>query len=57
EIPSERDQWQVDVEKRIQFAIDHAISRGLCKKGDKVISIQGWRGGAGNTNTMRILTA
>ncbi|OLY82224.1 Pyruvate kinase [Smittium mucronatum] len=57
DIPVERDQWQVDVENRIQFAIDHAISRGLCQKGDKVVSIQGWRGGVGNTNTMRILTA
>ncbi|PVU97998.1 hypothetical protein BB559_001840 [Furculomyces boomerangus] len=52
-----REKWQMDVDSRISFAIDHAISRGLCKKNDKIICIQGWRGGVGNTNTMRIMRA
>ncbi|KAJ1661830.1 Pyruvate kinase [Coemansia sp. RSA 1813] len=52
-----RDQWQNDVDERIQFAIAHALDAGLVKKDDVVISIQGWRGGVGNTNTMRILRA
>ncbi|KAJ2790855.1 Pyruvate kinase, partial [Coemansia helicoidea] len=49
--------WQNDVDERIQFAIAHALESGLVEKGDIVISIQGWRGGLGNTNTMRILCA
>ncbi|KAJ1761913.1 Pyruvate kinase [Coemansia sp. RSA 2523] len=52
-----RDQWQDDVEERIQFAIANALDAGLVQKNDVVISIQGWRGGVGNTNTMRILRA
>ncbi|KAJ1939466.1 Pyruvate kinase, partial [Linderina pennispora] len=52
-----RDQWQADVDDRIQFAIANALDAGLLKKDDVVISIQGWRGGVGNTNTMRILRA
>ncbi|KAJ1663883.1 Pyruvate kinase, partial [Coemansia sp. RSA 25] len=52
-----RDQWQNDVDERIQFAIANALDSGLLKKDDVVISIQGWRGGVGNTNTMRILRA
>ncbi|KAJ1866377.1 Pyruvate kinase [Coemansia sp. RSA 989] len=52
-----RDQWQNDVDERIQFAIANALDAGLVKKDDVVISIQGWRGGVGNTNTMRILRA
>ncbi|KAJ2616621.1 Pyruvate kinase [Coemansia sp. RSA 1365] len=52
-----RDQWQNDVDERIQFAIANALDAGLVKKDDIVISIQGWRGGVGNTNTMRILRA
>ncbi|KAI9506268.1 Pyruvate kinase [Coemansia sp. RSA 1358] len=52
-----RDEWQNDVDERIQFAIASALDSGLVKKDDVVISIQGWRGGVGNTNTMRILRA
>ncbi|KAJ1944545.1 Pyruvate kinase [Kickxella alabastrina] len=52
-----RDQWQNDVDERIQFAIANALDAGLLKKDDVVISIQGWRGGVGNTNTIRILRA
>ncbi|KAJ2302183.1 Pyruvate kinase, partial [Coemansia sp. RSA 2706] len=52
-----RDQWQNDVDERIQFAIANALDAGLVQKNDVVISIQGWRGGVGNTNTMRILRA
>ncbi|PVU93349.1 hypothetical protein BB561_003326 [Smittium simulii] len=49
--------WQKGVDSRIEYAVQHAISRNLCKKGDNVIVIQGWRGGVGNTNTMRIISA
>jgi len=33
------------------------IEDGLFKKGDVVVMIQGWKGGLGNTNTLRVLHA
>ncbi|KAJ1920728.1 Pyruvate kinase [Mycoemilia scoparia] len=50
------DEWQADVDLRIQFGIDNAVKLGILKPGDRIICIQGWRGGIGNTNTMRIIT-
>ena len=47
--------WIQDVESRIQNAIDLAISKGLAKLGDNVVLVTGWRGGIGNTNTLRII--
>ncbi|OMH85150.1 Pyruvate kinase [Zancudomyces culisetae] len=54
---ADREVWQMDVDARVQFAIDHAISRGLVSHGDLVVTVQGWRGGVGNTNTIRVLCA
>lgn len=53
-VDNERD-WQQDVEDRIIAGVDLAKSRGLIKTGDVAICIQGWRGGVGNTNTIRLL--
>jgi pyruvate kinase len=50
-----RDVWQEDVEARIQWALEMGIKYGLLKRGDSVIAVQGWKGGFGHTNTMRIL--
>jgi pyruvate kinase len=47
--------WQDDVDKRIQTAIDIGVKRGFMAKGNAIIAIQGWKGGVGNTNTIRIL--
>jgi len=47
--------WQDDVEARINFAVNIAKKRGLLKSGSLVAAIQGWKGGAGNTNTFRLL--
>ncbi|CAG8507220.1 7663_t:CDS:10 [Ambispora leptoticha] len=49
------DDWQEDVENRIRWGIRHAKHLNLLKRGDPVIAIQGWKGGLGNTNTLRIL--
>ncbi|KAJ1915544.1 Pyruvate kinase [Tieghemiomyces parasiticus] len=49
--------WQEDVDSRIRWGIDHAIQSGMLNRGDVVIAIQGWKGGLGNTNTMRVLRA
>jgi len=48
--------WQEDVENRILWGIKKAVELDLIKKGDYVVAIQGWKGGLGNTNTMRILS-
>jgi len=47
--------WQDDVDKRIQVALDIGKKRGFLAVGNNIIAIQGWKGGVGNTNTVRIL--
>ena len=48
--------WQEDVEARVQAALDMAKAKGLVQVGQPVVAVQGWRGGRGNTNTIRLLT-
>ncbi|RKP12208.1 pyruvate kinase [Piptocephalis cylindrospora] len=49
--------WQEDVEARIQFAVEQGVKHKLLNRGDAVIAVQGWKGGIGHTNTMRIIIA
>jgi pyruvate kinase len=35
----------------------NAIKLGVLSKGEPVICVQGWRGGMGHTNTLRIVPA
>ncbi|KAG0259625.1 Pyruvate kinase [Mortierella polycephala] len=49
--------WQEDVDARLRYGMTHGIEAGLLKKGDVVVMIQGWKGGLGNTNTLRVLHA
>lgn len=49
--------WQRDVEERLKWGIDSAVALGILSKGDVVVAIQGWTGGLGHTNTLRILEA
>ncbi|KAI9310688.1 pyruvate kinase [Dichotomocladium elegans] len=49
--------WQEDVEARIRWGIERAKEAGLVQSGDSVVIVQGWKGGLGNTNTIRILVA
>jgi len=49
--------WQEDVDRRIKWGIQNAIDLGVLNLGDTVVVIQGWKGGMGNTNTMRIVKA
>lgn len=49
--------WQEDVDKRLKWGIGNAIKLGILSKGDAVVCVQGWRGGMGNTNTIRIVPA
>ncbi|KAJ3369019.1 Pyruvate kinase [Allomyces arbusculus] len=47
--------WQSNVDTRIRWAVEQSIEMGLIPAKSKVIAIQGWQGGSGKTNTMRIL--
>ncbi|KAM0245869.1 hypothetical protein ACHAQJ_010427 [Trichoderma viride] len=49
--------WQEDVDKRIKWAVTNAIKLGTLAAGDTVVVVQGWKGGMGNTNTLRIVRA
>lgn len=49
--------WQEDVDKRLKWGIGQAIKLGVLSRGDSVVCVQGWRGGMGHTNTIRIVPA
>lgn len=49
--------WQQDVDKRLKWGIAEAIKLGVLSKGDAVVCVQGWRGGMGHTNTIRVVPA
>ncbi|KAI7854681.1 pyruvate kinase [Circinella umbellata] len=49
--------WQDDVECRIRYGIKHGKAAGLIRSNESVVVVQGWKGGLGNTNTIRILIA
>ncbi|KAK1830103.1 pyruvate kinase [Podospora conica] len=49
--------WQEDVDRRIKWGLTHAIDLNILAKGETVVVVQGWKGGMGNTNTMRVIKA
>ncbi|KIY70980.1 pyruvate kinase [Cylindrobasidium torrendii FP15055 ss-10] len=49
-------QWQIDVDNRIRFGLRNALALNIIKPGSTIIAVQGWKGGLGHTNTLRILT-
>lgn len=53
----EKVNWQEDVDRRIKWAVQQALDLKVIKAGDQVVVVQGWKGGMGNTNTLRIVTA
>ncbi|KAI0814893.1 pyruvate kinase [Irpex lacteus] len=52
----EAHQWQTDVDNRIRFGLRSALELNIIKTGSTVVAVQGWKGGLGHTNTLRILT-
>jgi len=44
------------VDNRIRFGLRSAVALGLIKPGSTIIAVQGWKGGLGHTNTLRILS-
>jgi len=53
----ENHQWQTDVDNRIRFGLRNALLMKIIKPGSTIIAVQGWKGGLGHTNTLRILSA
>ncbi|SPN97356.1 probable Pyruvate kinase [Cephalotrichum gorgonifer] len=49
--------WQEDVDRRIKWGVTKAIELDVLSPSDNIVVVQGWRGGRGNTNTMRIVKA
>lgn len=49
--------WQEDVDRRIKWGISRALELNVLSKNDTVVVVQGWKGGMGNTNTLRIVKA
>jgi pyruvate kinase len=49
--------WQEDVDRRIKWGIKSAMDLNVLNAGDTVVVVQGWKGGMGNTNTLRIVKA
>ncbi|KAK3367592.1 pyruvate kinase [Podospora didyma] len=49
--------WQEDVDRRIKWGLSHAIDLNILTAGETVVVVQGWKGGMGNTNTLRIVKA
>jgi pyruvate kinase len=49
--------WQLDVEARIRHGIDQGKKHGLLRSNEPIVIVQGWKGGLGNTNTIRVLIA
>lgn len=49
--------WQEDVDRRIKWGITQAIELKVLSEGETVVVVQGWKGGMGNTNTLRVLQA
>jgi pyruvate kinase len=50
------DKWQVDVDNRIRFGLKMALELKIVKPEATVMAVQGWKGGLGHTNTLRILS-
>lgn len=46
-----KENWQVDVDRRLKWGMLEAEKLGVLAKGDTVVAVQGWRGGLGHTNT------
>jgi hypothetical protein len=44
------------VDNRIRFGLRSALNLKIIKPGSTIIAVQGWKGGLGHTNTLRILS-
>jgi pyruvate kinase len=44
------------VDNRIRFGLRNALALNIIAPGSAIIAVQGWKGGLGHTNTLRILS-
>ena len=44
------------VDNRIRFGLYNGLKLNIIKTGTTIIAVQGWKGGLGHTNTLRILS-
>lgn len=49
--------WQEDVDRRIKWGVAKALDLNVVSPGDTLVVVQGWKGGMGNTNTLRVVKA
>lgn len=49
--------WQEDVDRRIKWGVAKALDLKVVSPGDTLVVVQGWKGGMGNTNTLRVVKA
>ena len=50
-------QWQLDVDRRLKWGLMQAKKLDILSENDMVVCVQGWRGGMGYTNTIRVVPA
>lgn len=48
--------WAIDIDNRVNAAIEHARNTGLVKSGDRIVVVTGSVATSGSTNTMQIFT-
>ena len=46
----------LQVDNRIRYGLASALKLNIIKRGSIIIAVQGWKGGLGHTNTLRILS-
>lgn len=46
----------MQVDNRIRFGLRNALALNIITPGSTVVAVQGWKGGLGHTNTLRILS-
>ena len=47
--------WMRDVDRRVEFAQNLAVSCGFLQPKQSVVIVTGWRSGSGYTNTLRVI--
>lgn len=55
--PTDAEGWQIDVEDRIRWGIQEAVKLNVLSPDATIVAIQGWKSGAGHSNTLRIIQA
>lgn len=44
------------MDNRIRFGLRSALALNVISPGTMIVAVQGWKGGLGHTNTLRILS-